>query len=198
MLGWDVNLSFNQIMNLVADDLFDDTSSESSAHSGKYSNLNYFSGNEHGSETSTSRREQHPIPGAKTQKSTRFCREDNSSTRKLMPGKSYKQCKVLPDSMRTPGPKDKLPMNSNKLTRNRSLVDVRSQLLHRTLVEEVHKRRLSKTVGAVENIGFQAPCNVSGKVSQKSTGTHSTRTSRDGKGQGSQRKRALILSSHEL
>lgn len=45
------------------------------------------------------------------------------------------------------------------LSRNRSLVDVRSQLLHRSLVEEVHKRRLFKTVGDVESIGFQAPDN---------------------------------------
>lgn len=172
----------------LKDDLFDDTSSESSAHSGKYSNLNYFSGNEHCSETSTLRREQHP--GAKTQKSTRFCPEENSSTRKALPGKSYKQGKVLQESQRAPGSKDKFAMESIRLTRNRSLVDVRSQLLHRTLVEEVHKRRLSKTVGAVENIGFQAPCNVSGKVSQKPTGAHSTRTTRDGKGQGSQRRRA--------
>lgn len=34
------------------------------------------------------------------------------------------------------------------------MVDIRSQLLHRTLVEEVNKLRLFKTVGAVENIGF--------------------------------------------
>ena len=161
--------------------MFDDTSSEGSAQSGKYSNLNYFSGNEHGSETSTLRREQHP--GAKTQKSTRFCPEENSSSRKPQPGKSYKQAKVF-------GSKDKFPMDNIRLTRNRSFVDVRSQLLHRTLVEEVHKRRLSKTVGAVENIGFQAPCIVSGKFLQKPTAAHSTRTTRDGKGQGSQRRRA--------
>lgn len=176
-------------MNLVADDLFDDTSSESSAMSGKYSNMNYFSGNEHGSETVTLRREQHP--GAKTQKSTRFCLEENCCTRKPLPAKSYKQCKVLQESQRAHASisKDKSSMDGIRLTRNRSLVDIRSQLLHRTLVEEVHKRRLFKTVGAVENIGFQEPCKVSGKVSQKPNGADPTRTTRDGRGQGSQRRR---------
>jgi len=45
---------------------------------------------------------------------------------------------------------------------------MRSQLLHRSLVEEVNKRRLFKTVGAVENIGFQTPCEVSNKPSKGS------------------------------
>lgn len=57
-------------------------------------------------------------------------------------------------------PADRRNYGSNlapKLTRMRSLVDVRSQLLHRSLVEEINKRRLFKTVGAIENIGFQEP-----------------------------------------
>lgn len=37
------------------------------------------------------------------------------------------------------------------------MVDVRSQLLHQSLVQEVNKRRLFKTVGAVENIGYHEP-----------------------------------------
>lgn len=52
-------------------------------------------------------------------------------------------------------------MDSLRLMRNRSLVDIRSQILHKSLVEEVYKRRLFNTIGAVENIGFQAPCEVS-------------------------------------
>ncbi|CAN0901723.1 Probable serine/threonine-protein kinase WNK4 [Linum grandiflorum] len=51
-------------------------------------------------------------------------------------------------------------VDRRRLTRNRSLVDLHSQLLHRSLVEEVHKRRLVNTVGAVENIGFQTPREV--------------------------------------
>lgn len=48
-------------------------------------------------------------------------------------------------------------MESPRLMRNRSLVDTRSQLLHRSLVEEVNRRRLFKTVDAVEDIGFRSP-----------------------------------------
>lgn len=62
------------------------------------------------------------------------------------------------------------------------MVDVRSQLLHRSLVEEVNKIRLFNTVGAVENIGFQAPCEVSMQCNYK-------KTSRNGKGQGHQSRR---------
>ena len=52
------------------------------------------------------------------------------------------------------------------LTRNKSLIDIRSQLLHRSLVEEVSKRRLFKTVGAVEDIGYQTPYKITSKKSQ--------------------------------
>ena len=38
-----------------------------------------------------------------------------------------------------------------------SSVDIRSQLLHQSLVEEIHKRRLFKTVAAIENIGYHEP-----------------------------------------
>jgi WNK lysine deficient protein kinase len=67
---------------------------------------------------------------AKARKSTRFCPEDRRKYGSNLPP---------------------------KLTRMRSLVDVRSQLLHRSLVEEINKRRLFNTVGAIENIGFQEP-----------------------------------------
>ncbi|XVF05845.1 hypothetical protein REPUB_Repub05bG0208400 [Reevesia pubescens] len=61
-------------------------------------------------------------------------------------------------------------LDNRKLTRNRSLIDSRSQLLHRSLVEEVSKRRWFKTVGAVEDIGFQAPCEVPTKRTQRTLG----------------------------
>ncbi|XP_024040160.1 probable serine/threonine-protein kinase WNK4 isoform X1 [Citrus clementina] len=133
-------------------------SSQSSSHSGAYSSLNYFSGDEHKSETSPVRRDKHPI-STRAHNSTRFCPEENS----------YRQCKVMLESQRDSSSKTKRVMDCRRLTRNRSLVDVRSQLLHRQLVEEVHKRRLFNTVGAVENIGFQAPCEVSKKESRKSS-----------------------------
>lgn len=44
-----------------------------------------------------------------------------------------------------------------RMVRTGSLVDIRSQLLHRSLVEEINKRRMFKTVGAVEHIGYQQP-----------------------------------------
>lgn len=101
---------------------------------------------------------------SKCHKSTRFCPEENRNARK-----SLAKCKGLLAS----GSADKRTMDSRTLMRNRSLVDVRSQLLHRSLVEEVNRRRLFKTVGAVENIGFQAPCEVSTKLSKTSSGAAS-------------------------
>lgn len=57
----------------------------------------------------------------------------------------------------------RLASDNRTLTRNRSLVDVQSQLLHRSLLEEARKRRLFKTVGDVETVGFQSPYAVSRK-----------------------------------
>ncbi|KAL3536607.1 hypothetical protein ACH5RR_005068 [Cinchona calisaya] len=62
--------------------------------------------------------------------------------------------------------------NITRMPRVRSLVDLHSRLLHRSLVEEIHKRRLFKTVGAVENIGYREPAcdlSISGNASVKST-----------------------------
>ncbi|XP_051186109.1 probable serine/threonine-protein kinase WNK8 [Lolium perenne] len=66
-----------------------------------------------------------------------------------------------------------------RLTRNRSMVDVRSQLLHRTLVEELNKRMFFNTVGAVENIGFRRIPGYGGGPSSSS----GTRTSSRGGGE---------------
>jgi len=44
-----------------------------------------------------------------------------------------------------------------RLTRISSFVDLRRQQPQRSLMEEIHKRRIFKTVGAIENIGFQNP-----------------------------------------
>ncbi|KAJ0007387.1 hypothetical protein Pint_30632 [Pistacia integerrima] len=152
--------------NWLQDDLFDDTSSQSSSHSGTYSNLNYYSGDEHHHHMiSPSRSDHKQVTFSRPhQNSTRFCPEENISI-------PYRQCKVVLDSHSHGAASSKskrVTMDTRKLTRNCSLVDIRSQLLHRSLVEEINKRRLFKTVGAVENIGFQAPCEVSHKkVSKK-------------------------------
>lgn len=150
------------------DDLLDDNSSLSSSQSLQYSNLNYLSGPVPESDLSPTKGERSHHPVAMAHKSTRFCHDENQA--KI----SIKQSKLLvnPQAIAADSKsKDKMVMDMRRLTRNRSLVDIRSQMLHRSLVEEVNKRRLFNTVGAVENIGFQAPCEVS--------------TTRDGKRQAS-------------
>ncbi|XP_043705864.1 probable serine/threonine-protein kinase WNK5 isoform X2 [Telopea speciosissima] len=132
----------------------DDTSSQSSAHSGKYSNLNYNSGNDRDLDINPRRKEHHHHhhPSVATQKSTRFCPEENSR-------RSRGHCSTRPQQ-------DPNSCDLRRALDSRYLIDVRSQLLHRTLVEELNKRRLFKTIGAVENIGFQTPFEYSGKSSK--------------------------------
>ncbi|XP_048529492.1 probable serine/threonine-protein kinase WNK8 [Triticum urartu] len=65
-----------------------------------------------------------------------------------------------------------------RMTRNRSMVDVRSQLLHRTLVEELNKRMFFNTVGAVENIGFRGIPGYGGGPSSSSATVSSSRGGR--------------------
>ncbi|XP_051131610.1 probable serine/threonine-protein kinase WNK4 [Andrographis paniculata] len=108
-------------------DSFDDTSSQSSSHSGKYSNWGYNSLDDH--------------------------YEDAQSPKQFSPRRT-KDTKIRSSSGIMPA-----------LMRNQSLVDIRSQLLHRSLVEEVNRRRLFKTVGAVENVGFQSPLEASSRAS---------------------------------
>ena len=86
--------------------------------------------------------------------STRFGHGDEASMN------HERQSNVTVDSHRASTSKTSTA-GGPRLTRNRSLVDMRSQLLHKSLVEEVSKRRLSKTVGAVEDVGFQNPIDVS-------------------------------------
>lgn len=126
------------------DDLLlnDDTSSQSSLNSCNHSNLNYCSGDENDFHTNPKRGD--PLFPTKSHKSTRFCPEEDRN--------SYKKCNVMVDSQRAA-----CKNQQRNITKTGTFMDVRSQLLHRSLVEELNKRRLFKTVGAVENIGFQAP-----------------------------------------
>ncbi|TKY63623.1 serine/threonine-protein kinase WNK5 [Spatholobus suberectus] len=79
------------------------------------------------------------------EKCTRFCPREE-----LMDADFTKQfCNVRMDSHRCHG--------IHRLTRMRSFVDVRRHQLQRSLIEEIHKRRMFKTVGAIESIGFQNP-----------------------------------------
>lgn len=116
----------------------DDTSSQSSLNSYNYSNINYWSDNEDGYH-STSLRGQDPQLNEKTKNFTRFCGEERATTRCSM------QIMRLEQTQHT------------SMKRGGSNIDIRSQLLHRSLVEEIHKRRLYKTVAAIENIGYHEP-----------------------------------------
>ncbi|PIN07822.1 Serine/threonine protein kinase [Handroanthus impetiginosus] len=137
-------------------DLFDDTSSQSSSHSEKYSNWAYYYADEHDPVMSPKRHGQ--TPNEDVPSPSRFYPGENSATGQCLAKLSYgKEASTFTN---------KFKMEMPRLTRNRSLVDTRSQSLHRSLVEEVNRRRLFKTVGAVENIGFQCPYQVPSKTRQ--------------------------------
>ncbi|XP_026413884.1 probable serine/threonine-protein kinase WNK4 isoform X2 [Papaver somniferum] len=132
----------------------DDASSQCSIHSGMYSNINYQSASDlQGSScdlAGLNRSEQHPRQLLMTPKgaTTRFCPETTGNEKLHLGSESHYQ------------PEFAYPMayqNRARLTKNKSYVDLRSQSLHRSVVDEVNRRRLFKTVGAVENIGFQSP-----------------------------------------
>ncbi|KAL2333062.1 hypothetical protein Fmac_014275 [Flemingia macrophylla] len=137
-------------------DIYDDASSMCSSH-GTYSNSNFCSvDDQEEHHKASTRKDKHPI--IKSYMCTRFSPNEDPIT--------LNQCKVLAPSTS----KSKMMVDNRRLTRNKSLIDTRSQLLHRSLVEEVNKRRLFKTVGAVENIGFVTPYEVANKKSQAARG----------------------------
>ncbi|KAG1338137.1 putative serine/threonine-protein kinase WNK5 [Cocos nucifera] len=142
--GWFPQQRQSRQEDWFGDDPYFDDDDKSSMNSSKYSAVNYISGNEQEGEGSCHQRETQPIHNS--HKSTRA-----SSSRA-----------------------GKRPVDGRRLMRNRSMVDIRSQLLHRTLVEEVNKR-LFKTVGAVENIGFQDPTEGYGKTASSSRRKHKTK-----------------------
>ncbi|RDY00021.1 putative serine/threonine-protein kinase WNK4, partial [Mucuna pruriens] len=151
-------------------DIHDDASSICSSHE-TYSNSNFCSvdGHEEHNKAST-RKDKHAIIKS-THMCTRFSPNEDPIT--------LNQCKVLAHSTR----KNKRMIDNRRLTRNKSLIDMRSQLLHRSLVEEVNKRRLFKSVGAVENIGFLSPYEVTQKKSQPACGAFDVNSSRSSKGE---------------
>ncbi|XP_057430013.1 probable serine/threonine-protein kinase WNK4 [Lotus japonicus] len=154
------------------DDMHDDASSQCSSH-GTYSNLNFCSMDDQEHNVASTRKEKHPI--IKSHKFTRFS-----------PGEDFitlNQCKVLAGLQSPSSSKSKRVIDNRRLTRNKSLIDIQSQLLHRSLVEEVNKRRLFKTVGAVEEIGFQTPYEVTSKMSQPVYSALDVNPSRSGKGE---------------
>lgn len=162
------------------DDLHDDTSSRCSSQ-GTYSNLNYYSMDDHHQEyNNVPSLRKDKVPVTKSHKGKKVSLGEDLS--------NFNQCKVMVGSQIPYSSKNKMMMiNNRRLTRNRSMIDIRSQLLHRSLVEEVNKRRLFKTVGAVENIGFQAPCDVTTKKSQFACVAPNENSSRSGKGEKTNR-----------
>ncbi|KAG5042192.1 hypothetical protein JHK87_006107 [Glycine soja] len=131
------------------DELFmnDDASSQSSMNSFKCFNLNCCDpGNEDEHDPTLALGAEHLFYTPKgNEKYTRFCPREE-----VMESDFTKQfCNMRMDSHRCHG--------MHRLTRIRSFVDLRRQQQQRSLVEEIHKRRMFKTVGAIENIGFQDP-----------------------------------------
>ncbi|CAO2143054.1 unnamed protein product [Urochloa humidicola] len=88
-----------------------------------------------------------------------------------------RQCSMSPQHGGRPRRRE---ADGRRMTRNRSMVDMRSQLLHRTLVEELNRRLFFNTVGAVENIGFRDPT-ATANSSSSSAARGSRRSSKDDK-----------------
>ncbi|KAK6122171.1 hypothetical protein DH2020_044088 [Rehmannia glutinosa] len=173
-------------LSALKGELFDDTSSQSSTHSEKYSNLAYYSADEHEPVMSPKRHGQTAYEDMLSP--SRFHPRENSATGPNLA--KLRQIKDMIEAKEASTSKNKLKTEMPRLMRNRSLVDTRSQLLHRSLVEEVNRRRLFKTVGAVENIGFQSPFEVSSKTKQGMNGAYSVRLTSHAKRQDHRARRA--------
>ncbi|XP_048319792.1 probable serine/threonine-protein kinase WNK5 isoform X2 [Ziziphus jujuba] len=143
--------NMNSCSNLLQDDdpyINDDASSQCSMNSFNYSNINYCSVHEDDYNSSL-RGPGDSFSTAMPQESTRLC---PTETLNITANHYNNHRKSHKETQRAYGLKHHQP---TKLCRIQSFVDLRSQLLHRSLLEEIHKRRLFKTVGSVENIGFQ-------------------------------------------
>ncbi|KAL1545410.1 putative serine/threonine-protein kinase wnk5 [Salvia divinorum] len=124
--------SSNDARSLTDDWLQDEGDDTSSVCSDNYTNLSYFSASDEEC-VINSNKEPNCRPRS-SQKCSRFGPEGSISN-----GLDYSS-----------KPKQRMP-------RTASLVDIRSQLLHRTLVEEVNKRRMFNTVGALDQVGYRQP-----------------------------------------
>ncbi|CAF2137161.1 unnamed protein product [Brassica napus] len=128
----------------LQDDFQDETHSQSSTNSGSYSNLNYTTVDEHSSQPSAVNRA-HNV--------TRFRPEESYHAHS---GQANMYAASSSSNLRQASDNRTLP-------RNRSLADVQGQLLQRSLTEEARIRRVIRTVGDVEAVGFQPPYAVSRK-----------------------------------
>jgi WNK lysine deficient protein kinase len=141
----------------------------SSTHSGNYSARHYVSGHYEEEDDAQQVPEEGKLrrPTSSSSKTTRFGSEGNSrsprraelqSNARASPLVAHQQLQRQgstspPDAGRRNDEDDR----RGRMSRNRSMVDMRSQLLHRTLVEELNRRMFFNTVAAVENIGFRMP-----------------------------------------
>ncbi|XP_052173949.1 probable serine/threonine-protein kinase WNK5 [Diospyros lotus] len=123
----------------------DDASSQSSLNSYNYSHLVYWSSNDHINDFDmmNSKTCESNVTARSMHNSTRFCPEDRSKSQNFHSQTSSDQ---------------RLKM----ISRTKSFLDVRSQLLRRSFAEQISNRRLFKTVGSVENIGYKDPGEFSG------------------------------------
>lgn len=150
---------------------YDDASSQSSMNSYKFSNLTFLDREQEVVEEEESSKMGDligktgiSIKGSCSSSTTRFCTPDQINN---LNGYSSKKCNAsIENSNNHHHHHHELKM----MTRVRSMVDLRSQLLHRSLVEEINKRRMFKTVGAVENIGYYDPSDFSGNLLAKGGG----------------------------
>lgn len=167
-------------------DMPDDMSSPSSIQSGTYSYTSCCCPEDHELNPGPSNPDQHLIN--RSNKPLRFCADDYQRPGQFKVRSQTLQSQVLAGSDRDSASVTNQRMMGRRLSRNRSLVDVHSQLLHLSLLEEVNKRRLFRTAGAVENIGFQSPFEISRKLPQTG-GSCVISSSRNEKGQRIQNRR---------
>ncbi|KAK4797123.1 hypothetical protein SAY86_029449 [Trapa natans] len=167
-------ISISTIQSWLHEDtrINDETASLSSMASFKYSNFNYSSGNESDDSDliSPRRRDSRAHCSSRSHQTTNPSSSSSSSASRFCP-KEIRQTMYLPQQ--NPGPSSanspsagaRYSYSSDELRevpRIRSLLDIRSQLLQKSLLEEVSRGRIFvNTVGAVENIGFQEPCRPS-------------------------------------
>lgn len=130
---------FSDAENFIPDD---DASSQSSQNSHKYSDLKYTMGNENGLDLSPKKGDSHF--SSKAQDFVRiFPVECKSKT-----NPPDRRNALFNASGRAYGCSDH---------QKKSMMDMRSQLLHWSLVDLINRRRLCKTVGAVEDIACKEP-----------------------------------------
>ncbi|KAL4021491.1 hypothetical protein IC575_020292 [Cucumis melo] len=129
----------------------DDTSSCCSLNSFDYSDLSFYSNDEDEYEYDSNIKGRESRYISTTKQPTRFCPTMKIDSHHLR----HKDTRIIPN--RETFENGSLSNNSPRITRVKSMVNLRSETLHRYLVETLLKKRLFNTVGAMENIGFQKP-----------------------------------------